>query len=347
MPEHRRPTMMDVAAEAGVSQTTVSLVLNGIAEARVSDETIERVKKAAGALNYSHNARRSIPDERSDTAVIGLIVDEISTDPWMALALEGAREKAVEEGCEIVTFVTNGDAKAELTAARMLSKLNLSGLIYGAIQTRAVTPPPMLLVRPAILLNCYVTGRNVASVTPGEVVGGRAATQHLIDHGHRRIAIIQGEEWMDASRDRLKGYRQALASADIAFDGSLVRPGNWEPSAGFEQTLALMALPAPPTAIFCSNDLMALGCYEALRALGLAVPGDVSVVGYDDREIAQFLHPPLTTVLLPHFDMGAMAVELLLEQIAAPGKSPPQLKAECPLVERKSVGPPHDRRPVD
>lgn len=340
MPESRRPTMMDVAAAAGVSQTTVSLVLNGIAEARVSEETIERVRKAAEALNYSHNARRSGADERRDAVVIGFIVDEISTDPWMALALEGAREKAAEEGCEMVTFVTNGDAKAELSAVHMLLKLNFSGLIYGAIQTRAVTPPPPLLARSTVLLNCYVEGRNVPSVTPGEVVGGRSATQHLIDLGHRRIAIIQGEEWMDASRDRLKGYRQALSAADMPFDEALVRPGNWEPSAGYEQTLALMGIANPPTAIFCSNDMMALGCYQALRTRGLSVPQDVSVVGYDDREVAQFLHPPLTTVLLPHYDMGAMAVELLLERISASEKSSPQLKAECPLVVRNSAGPP-------
>ena len=332
--------MMDVAAEAGVSQTTVSLVLNGIAEARVSDETIERVKKSALALNYTHSARRTGADERPDTAVIGLIVDEISTDPWMALALTGAREKSIEEGYEMVTLVTNGDAKAEKSAARTLAKLSFSGLIYGAIQTRAVDPPPILLTKPAVLLNCFVTERNVPSVTPGEVVGGRSATQHLIDHGHRRIAIIQGEEWMDASNDRLRGYRQALAAADISFDETLVRPGNWEPSAGYEQTKLLMRLAHPPTAIFCSNDMMAMGCYEALKALGLGIPGDVSVVGYDDREIAQFLHPPLTTVLLPHYDMGALAVELLLEQIAAPGKTPTQLKAECPLIVRESAGPP-------
>ena len=330
--------MVDIATLAGVSQTTVSLVLNGIAEARVSEETIERVRKAAQSLNYTHHVRRPIPEDPADMPVIGMIVDEISTDPWMALALEGVREKSVAEGYEVVTFVTNGDAKAESSAARTLSKLNLSGLIYGAIQTRAVTPPPILLVRPVVLLNCYVTNRSIPSVTPGEVVGGRSATQHLIEHGHQRVAIIQGESWMDASKDRLKGYRQALAAADIPFDDTLIRPGNWEPSAGYEQTLALMKLATPPTAIFCSNDLMAMGCYEALKELGLRIPEDVSVVGYDDREIAQFFHPALTTVLLPHFEMGALAVELLLEQLSSTRHSPPQLKAECPLIVRQSAG---------
>lgn len=329
--------MMDVAALAGVSQTTVSLVLNGIAEARVSDDTIKRVKRAAETLQYTHNTQRPSAEDRADIPVLGLIVDEMSTDPWMSLALTGAREKSIEEGLEMVTVVTNGDAKAEISAVRMLSRLNFAGLIYGAIQTRAVEPPRELLNRPTVLLNCFVTGRGVPSVTPGEVVGGRAATQHLIDHGHRRIAIIQGEAWMDASKERLKGYRQALAAADILYDDTLVRPGNWEPSAGYNETMLLMQLPQPPTAIFCCNDMMAMGCYEALKALGLRIPEDMSVIGYDDREIAQFLHPTLTTVLLPHYDMGALAVELLLEQIASPGKAATQLKAECPLIVRDSV----------
>ena len=340
MTRPRRPTMMDVAAKAGVSQTTVSLVLNGIAEARVSAETTRRVHEAAEALGYVHNARSAADVPFVNQPVIGFIVDEVATDPWMALALEGARERAISQGIEILTVVTNGDAAAEAAAVARLSKLNLAGLIYGAIQTRAVTPPAPMLDRPLVLLNCHLDSYAVPSVVPGEVVGGRSATQHLIRLGHRRIAIIQGEAWMEASRDRLKGYRQALAAADIAFDEQLVRPGNWEPSAGYEQTIALMQLPAPPTAIFCSNDMMALGSYEALRTLGLRIPDDVSVVGYDDRELAQFLHPPLTTVLLPHYEMGATAVELLLEFVESPGRAPPQLKVECPLVVRQSAAAP-------
>lgn len=332
--------MTDVAALAGVSQTTVSLVLNGIAEARVSDETILRVKKAAKSLNYAHAVRRAGAAARQDSGVVGFIVDEISTDPWMATALDGIREKIAESGQEVMTFVTSGDADAEATAINTLAKLNLTGVIYGTIQTRAVTPSASVIEQHVVLLNCYLPDRSIPSVTPGEVVGGRSATQHLIELGHQRIGIIQGEEWMDASRDRLKGYRQALAAADISFDEALVRPGNWEPSAGYAQALALMRLSKPPSAIFCCNDLMALGCLEALKELGKNIPEDVSVVGYDDREIAQFIHPALTTVLLPHFAMGALAAELLLERIDQPGMPAPQLKPECPLIVRKSAGPP-------
>ncbi len=160
-----------------------------------------------------------------------------------------------------------------------------------------------------MLLNCYVADRSIPSIVSGEVLGGRTATERLIRAGHRRVGLIEGEVWMDASRDRLKGYRQALAHNDIPYDPALVRPGNWEPCAGYEQTRHLMKLATPPTAIFYANDLMALGGYEALKELGLRIPADVAVVGYDDREIVQFLRPPLTTVLLPHFEMGTLAVE--------------------------------------
>ena len=337
MTENRRPTMTDVATLAGVSQTTVSLVLNGIADARVSEETIARVKKAAKSLNYTHVIRRQRTNGKHDTGVVGLIVDEMSTDPWMAMALDGVREKAAAIGQDVVVFVTSGNVDAETAAVRTLMKLDMSGIIYGTIQTRAVTPSAEVLEQHVVLLNCFMKDRSVASVTPGEVVGGRTATQHLIELGHKRIAIIQGEDWMDASKDRLKGYRQALASADLSYDDALIRPGNWEPSAGYEQTLQLLKLASPPSAIFCCNDLMATGCIDALRTLGKKIPKDVSVVGYDDREIAQFTHPPLTTILLPHFEMGVLAAELLLEKIDQPGAPPAQLKAECPLVLRDTT----------
>jgi LacI family transcriptional regulator len=116
-----------------------------------------------------------------------------------------------------------------------------------------------------------------------------------------------------------------------------VRDGNWEPSAGYEQTRELMALADPPSAIFCANDLMAIGCYDALRELGLSIPNDVAVMGYDDRELARYMRPPLTTILLPHFEMGANAVDMLIDQAARPAARPAQIKEESPLVERSSV----------
>jgi LacI family transcriptional regulator len=331
-----RPTMTEVAIAAGVSQTTVSLVLNNAAGARLSDETRQRVVEAAGRLGY-RLIRRGARDTGVDVTGIGFIADELSTDPWMAIALDGVRDRAWEHGLTLSVTVTRGDPEMEQAALKQLHAQPLLGIIYGTINTRRVEARPELLQKPTVLLNCYVSERSLPSVVPAEVVGGHTATERLVRAGHRRIGIINGEPWMDASRDRLQGYRQALATADLPFDPELVRSGNWEPSAGYSETLQLMKLARPPTAIFCANDLMAAGCYDALRELRLAIPGDVAVVGYDDREIAQFMRPALTTVLLPHFEMGATAAQYLIDHALRPVSRPMQIKVEGPLIERESV----------
>ncbi len=333
------PTMTDVAAAAGVSQTTVSLVLNEVVGARLSVKTRQRVFEAADRLGYRLMRRRFSRPAAEPSKVIGFVVNEMSTDPWCAIALDGAREKAWEHGLTLAVAVTRGDAELEKAVFDQMEARPQLGLIYGTIHTQRISGSPLHRVR-TVLLNCYVADRSLLSVVPAEVRGGRTATRRLINAGHRRIGLIEGEALMDASRDRRKGYRQALAAAGIPSDPELIRPGNWQPSAGYEQTLALMRLAKPPTAIFCSNDIMAVGCLEALKELGKRVPNDVSVIGYDDREIAQFTRPPLTTVLLPHREMGTLAAEFIIENtIRARGRQA-QIKVECPLIERDSVAPP-------
>jgi LacI family transcriptional regulator len=331
------PTMTEVATAAGVSQTTVSLVLNDALGARLSHQTRQRVLDAAKDLGYRLVKRG--PTRAHAATVVGFIVDELSTDPWCAIALDGARDKAWEHGLTVSVAITRGDQEMEQAVQAQMASQPLVGLIYGTIQTRPIKPTPALYQLPTILMNCFTTDWSLPSIVPSEILGGQTATTRLIAAGHRRIGMIEGEVWMDASRARLKGYRQALANAEILFDAELVRPGNWEPSAGYSQTYALMALKEPPTAIFCSNDLMALGCYEALKELGKRIPEDVAVVGYDDREVAQFARPPLTTILLPHFEMGARAAEFIINNSGPRKGRQPQIKVECPLVERSSVGP--------
>ena len=336
----RSPTMMDVAAAAGVSQTTVSLVLNNSLGARISSSTRQRVREAAREIGYDAARRSTRPPHPAGSKVIGFIADEISTDPWCALQLDAVREKAWEHELTVSAAVSHSDGELEETLIDQFADQQLAGLIYATILTRHVRPLPQLYRMPTVLLNCFVRDHSLPSVVPGELLGGYAATLHLIRAGHRRIAHIHGQSWTDPSRDRLKGYRRALAEHDILFDPELVRPGNWEPPTGYEQTSALMELEEPPTAIFVANDMMAVGCYDALKERGLRIPEDVSVVGYDDREIAQFMRPPLTTLVLPHYEMGLQAAEALIDgPIRAEGRQL-QIKVECPLVPRKSVGPP-------
>jgi LacI family transcriptional regulator len=335
--------MMDVALAAGVSQTTVSLVLNNSLGARLSAATRQRVRDAARELGYTLPRQGPAARDRVGSTVIAFISDEISTDPWCALQLDAVRERAWENGLTVTAGISHGD---EALAAALLEQLlgqPLVGLIYGTILTRRIRPLPQFYRVPTVLLNCFVSDHSLASVVPGELLGGYVATLRLIRAGHRRIAHIHGQSWTDPSRDRLNGYRRALAEHDILFDPALVRPGNWEPPTGYEHTAALMALPEPPTAIFVANDMMAVGCYDALKERGLAIPGDVSVVGYDDREIAQFMRPPLTTVVLPHYEMGLQAAATLIDGHVRAGGRQPQIKVECTLVDRESVGPPAGR----
>lgn len=332
----RRVTMIDVANEARVSQTTVSLALNHADAARLSADTRQRVMKAAAQLGYQPGRRGGAPDAALP-ASIGFVCDEISTDPWTAIGFDGVREKAWENGYTVTVMVTRGDADVESAIFAQLASRHLLGLVYATINTRLIDPPATPPGLPTVLLNCHVANGALPSVVPGEVAGGHAATNVLLRAGHRRIGYINGESSMEASRLRLRGYRQALATADLPFDPELVRDGNWQALSGYEATRELMTLAAPPTAIFCGNDLMAVGCYEALRQLDLRIPDDIAVFGYDDREIAQHVHPALSTVLLPHFEMGAIAAEILIDMAAGRAIRTRQIKVECPIVMRNSV----------
>jgi LacI family transcriptional regulator len=336
--------MMDVAARAGVSQTTVSLVLNNALGARLSASTRARVREAAAALGYTLPRRGPAEPGRAGSTVVGFIADEISTDPWCAMQLDAVREKAWEHGLTVTAGVSHGDPELEEALLAQLMRQAPLGLIYATILTRHFRPAPQLYRTPTVLLNCFVQDHSLASVVPGELLGGYVATLTLIRAGHRRIAHIHGQSWTDPARDRLRGYRRALAEHDILFDPALVLPGNWEPPTGHAHTMTLMDLPDPPTAIFVANDMMAVGVYDALKERGLGIPEDVSVVGYDDREIAQFMRPPLTTVVLPHYEMGLQAAEALIDGHLRSAGRQPQIKVECPLVERDSVAPPRGGR---
>jgi LacI family transcriptional regulator len=344
----QRPTMTDIAQKIGVSQSTVSLVLNQMTGAKVAQATRDKVFAVAAELGYELPRRKtrlpaappSVGGARRNMVVY--IADEISTSPHPALSIDGARTAAWEHNCLLSVQVTGGDRELEdAIVEATLGNPAVLGVVYATIFTREVELPRALQAGSlaCVLLNCTTRLRRRSSVVPGEVGGGFAATEHLIASGHTRIGFINGEPWMDAARDRLRGYRQALATADLPFDPDLVRDGDWMSGSGFEHATALMRLKRPPTAIFCANDPMALGALAAINALGLAVPGDVSVLGYDDQEAASHAHPPLSTVLLPNFAMGQWAVERLIEEASGTDGAAGlrHIKMDCPLVLRQSV----------
>lgn len=345
--EHRKTpapkvTMTDVARRAGCSQSTVSVVLNQSPNIRISEETKNRVLQSARELGYKWRDTRRPRSDREQTPHIAIIFDRIGTSPEAAVSIDGVCQTAWAAGYMVTVYQTLDDEELEARTISHVLAQDVGAILYARIMTREVRLPEALRLAnvPVVLLNCYAQERVFPTVVPGEAAGGHRATDVLIKAGHRRIAIITGEMWMDASKARLQGYRRALATADIPFDPELVRDGNWQTSAGYENTLALLDLPSPPTGIFCSNDRMAVGCYQALKERGLRIPDDISVVGYDDEEVARHLAPQLTTLILPHREMGTWASEYVTSDIVSEQERNILLKMECVLVERDSVAPP-------
>ncbi len=323
--------MVDVARLAGVSQSTVSFVLNGLEEMRISEETRRKVLDAVATLGYRPRAAGR-PPQVQGRASIGVMFDEIATSPFAAISIEGMHEQASNHDIILEVVMTGGDRDYENAVLRKWQSDQVIGVIYGSILTHSVTPPEALLRQKHLLFNCHDEQDQLPSVVPAERRGGASATQALIDAGYQRIAFIGGEPWMEASVQRFEGYTRAMQNAGLAVDPQYIVEGNFMPSGGRDATLGLLALPAPPDAIFCANDLMAVGCYEALKEQGLKVGEDIAVMGYDDQEIAQHLFPPLSTVLLPHREMGQWAIDWLLGD----GQDREQHRMECPLVLRES-----------
>jgi LacI family transcriptional regulator len=327
-----RLTMKDVARAAGVSQTTVSFVLNGAEDMRIAAETRARVLEVAAALGYRPRSAGR-PPALEALRVIGVVVDEIATSPFLAISIDGMQERAWSAGVMLEVAMTGGDRAYETSILRKWAADRIEGVVYASILTREATVPESLTRHRAVLLNCHDPDGRFACIVPAERRGGEAATAALIEAGHRRIAFISGEPWMEASQQRQEGYTRAIAGAGRPLEPALIVEGNFMPSGGRTATLALMAATDPPDAIFCANDLMALGAYEALKELGLKVGPDVAVMGYDDQELAQHLEPALSTVLLPHREMGHLAIETLL----GPGPlEPVETRVACPLVLRRS-----------
>jgi LacI family transcriptional regulator len=333
--------MKDVAKLAGVSQTTVSLVINRSAEG-IPNTTQQRVWAAVDELGYRPNIfARGLRSDRTYT--IGLISDEIATTPLAVQMLQGVQDCAWENGYIILIVNTGRSADMKNAAFDIMYDRRVDGIIYATMYHREVKTHEILYDVPSVLLDCFVSDHSLPSVVPDEVTGARRATEHLIKKGHRRIGMLNFVDPIPAKIGRLEGYRQALSNHDIPFDENLVvEMGNVRSEGGYLAAENIMQQNEPPTALFCFNDRMAMGAYNALQKLGFNIPDDVAVVGFDNQQlIAAELFPALTTIALPHLIMGQWAVQHLLELIENPeklkGTQPVQQILDCPIIVRAST----------
>lgn len=342
----RNVSIRDVASAAGVSVTTVSHVLNNTTGARVSDETRERVATVAARLGYAPNKlAQGLRLQR--TQILALLSDQIATTPHAGRIILGAQEAASAKGWVVMLLNSGGDPDLEDREISALLQHQVDGVLYATMYHRQITVPDRLTGIPVVLLDASCTDPRYPSVVPDEVGGGRAAVQELLDAGHRRIGFTTNIDDIPATHGRLVGYRQALAGAGIPFNPDLVVIEESDTRGGYRAALQLLRRPDRPTGLFCFNDRMAMGAYQAARELGLRIPQDVSVVGFDNQElIADGLFPGLSTVALPHYEMGAWAVNTMIDMLDEAQSArrrrrrAAQTTMECPIVRRDSVAAP-------
>ncbi len=330
-------TLKQVAEHAGVSFKTVSRVLNR--DPNVSPDTRAKVLDSIKALDYRPNmAARSMRTGKSQ--IIGFITDEVATGPFAGAIIKGAQHEAWQHEKLLFVVNTESDTKIEQKAVAMMLERRVDGILYGAWFHREVKPPAALYEIPTVLVDCFVQDQSFPSVVPDEVRGGREATAVLLQKGHRRIGFINYSHPQPAAVGRFVGYQEALANFGVELDESLVVYGPGNANGGYDGTLELLRRVDRPTAIFCFNDRMAMGAYDAIRKLGLRIPDDIAIIGFDNQEIiAAQLHPTLSSMQLPHYEMGQWAVRYLIDCADETGNLQPiQHYIECPLIERQSTG---------
>lgn len=338
MPKKGRPNINDIAARAGVSPTTVSHVLNQVAGARVAEATRKRVEIAAKEMGYQPNGlARALRIHRSNT--LALLSDEIATTPYAGKLILGAQEAASRHGWLLIIMTTGNVDAVEEREISAIWQHQVDGVVYAAAHHRVLNVPASLEGKPLIVVNAESTQPIHRSVYPDEYQGGYAATEELIRAGHTLIAFINTMSPIPAREGRLEGYRAALKDAGIRYRKNLVVAGRSSFALdGYEAATALFRSQRP-TAVFCFNDRMAMGTYRAAREAGLAIPHDLSVIGFDNQEIvAEALSPALTTLALPYYEMGAAAVDILVAELKGePLRTARQLAMSSTIVRRESV----------
>ncbi len=331
-------SIKDIARAMNISYSTVSRALAN--SPRVKPETRRQIQQMAAEMGYLPSAvARSLVTRHTNT--IGVVVTKI-TDLFFAEVIQGIEETALEYNQSLILTNSDGRPERELAAIQTLRERRVDGIILVAACADQESKRRLFTSKeidtPIVIINNVHQEHIGTSIETDNLQGGKLATRHLLALGHRRIAHIAGpiDEWDGVERQR--GYEQALLAAGLAVERGLIVRGDNRPEGGLAAMNRLLALPNPPTAVFCYNDAIALGAMRAAHAAGRSIPADLSVVGYDDIDLAPYLEPPLTTVAQPKREMGAMAVQMVLDLL----KDKPVQDSVLPgrLVIRESTAPP-------
>lgn len=334
----RRVTLADLAEAAGVSRTTASLVMTGRGrELRISHDVEQRVLRAADELGYRPNAV-SVGLRTGTTRTIGFVSDTVATSHLAGDMIKGALEAARERGVMLFIGESEGDPELERGLLHAMQDRQVDGIILAAMFTRTIKVPKD--IGPAVLLNALPRpASGLPSIVPDEIEAGRSAARVLLEAGHHdEVYVIgAGPTLQDVPADSVAAVERLIGIREtgLKIAGARVCP-DWQPEHGLAATRALLA-DHRPRALICLNDRVAIGAYQALAEAGLSVPGDVSVVSFDDHPIASWMWPKLTTVALPHYDLGRKAVEVLFAQMAGEVEPGQVFRVPMPVRHRESV----------
>jgi len=310
-------TIKDIAKAAGVSVTTVSRALNGYDD--VNERTRQKIKTIADQMGYSPNmAARYLISKKTNT--LGLLLSNVTRDSSKDnIAFEvlcGINDRSGELDYDLVLFSTTPQKQTTKSYKTLCQERGVDGVIIMGM--RLDDPYLKEIVTsniPCVLIDIQLEGPNVGYVTSDNTSGSVAAVKHLLDSGHRHIAMINGHAQADVSILRLEGYKQALAEQGIPFDESLVVNGRFSEQGGKEAASRILSSNPEVTAIFCASDLMAIGAIQGIKEMGKSVPGDVSVIGFDNIDLASYYSPALTTVHQHKYELGYHSAQVLIDML--------------------------------
>ncbi len=329
-------TMADIAEKAGVSTNTVSRALHDKPD--INDQTKEKILQIADELNYQPN-RLAQGLRSSRTFTLGVVVADIQ-NPFFSGLLKGIEKAARGQRYSVIVQDTDEEYENEKSAVRTMLAEQIDGLLITPVQTDKQTIIDLKESGlPFVLLGRHFDGLDTHYVVTDDVQGAFIATEHLIDRGHERIAVIAGPDHISSSVERLKGYKQALEEHGLPVRESFILPGTVTMEEGYETTEELLALDPQPTAVICYSDFVAFGVIKAAREAGLEIPEDLAVVGYDDIFFSTCAEVPLTTVRIPKEKLGKRAFHTLIDLIEDNDAETPlkQIKLDTELVIRNST----------
>ena len=339
----KRITLADVAASAGLSTSTVSMVLNDRPGSRIPEATAARVRRVAKDLGYAPDrTARGLRTGRSEA--LGFISDEVTVTRYASAMVRGILDAAELSSHAVLMAETDNQPRRVENAIRLMRTRHIDGILIGMMRSRLIELPGDAGGLPIIIVNGKVHG--FASVLPDEYRAGIDAVEYLVAHGHRKIALIgRAPEHLDPHVSwtigrRLAGIDTAMANAGLSFVCE-VGGVDWEPELG-DRAAAQIFDQGEATAIIAANDRIAFGVYWAAQERGLKIPDDISVLSFDDEQLASYVRPQITTMRLPYLDMGRVAADRLLQQIGQPVEAGSddaceEILVPMPLVERNSV----------